>query len=101
MGGLVDTLSEPESQKKNGIELVFSDTCKELYRRLHPFVAGTIPDYPSSTRVLVAHLDFEKQMTMGQNPNRTPSEHPIQSPLKIDQNGWCTYPKMVPLVFDP
>ena len=28
---------------------------------------------------------------MGQNPNRTPSEHP---------NGWFTYPKMVPLVLN-
>ena len=29
--------------------------------------------------------------------SRTPSEHPNPT-TKIDWNGWCTYPKMVPLV---
>ena len=33
------------------------------------------------------------QLAMGQNPNRTPSELPI--PTKINENGWCTYQKMV------
>ena len=36
-------------------------------------------------------------LALGQNPNRTLGEHPIQS-TTIDQNRWCTYPKMVPLV---
>ena len=36
---------------------------------------------------------------MGQKPNRTPSEHPIQSPLKLTKlGGEFTYPEMVPLV---
>ena len=30
-------------------------------------------------------------LAMGQNPNRTPSEHP--NPHQ-NRNGWCTYPKM-------
>ena len=32
-------------------------------------------------------------MAMGQKP-----EPPVSIPTKIDQNGWCTHPKMVPLV---
>ena len=35
------------------------------------------------------------QMAMGQSPV-PPVNIPI--PTKIDKNGWCTYPKMVPLV---
>ena len=34
-------------------------------------------------------------MAMGQNPV-PPVNIPL--PTKIDKNGWCTYPKMVPLV---
>ena len=33
---------------------------------------------------------------MGQNPGSPEVNIPI--PTKIDQNEWCTYPKMVPLV---
>ena len=37
-----------------------------------------------------------RNMAMGQNPGYPPVNIPI--PTKIDKNGWCTYPKMVPLV---
>ena len=46
----------------------------------------------------LAHFwDFSPEGAMGQNPV-PPVNIPI--PTKIDQHGWCTYPKMVPLVLN-
>ena len=41
------------------------------------------------------------QMAMGQNPNRTPSEHPIQSPLKQVLKWVVHLPPNGTIGFDP